>query len=184
MTFPGLEMSILKFHDISRFSMTVRTLIMAHASDVWVWMRCLQLCRQLNIKLKKWIDVFPSLNRWPSQPDGPGTGPHAMNYRSVNCHYNHKRCTFLQNTSYNRSEKTTNHFFPCAVTSTNKQKKVWGEIWEVWVWLTATETTETAHSEPACCVAAEETQAATLTCSMCTFPQVSAHLGACLTVWS
>jgi len=26
MTFPGLEMTILKFHDFSRFSMTVRTL--------------------------------------------------------------------------------------------------------------------------------------------------------------
>jgi len=29
MTFPGLEMAILKFHDFSRFSMTVRTL--------WFW---------------------------------------------------------------------------------------------------------------------------------------------------
>jgi len=28
MTFPGLEMTILKFHDFSRFSMTVRTLYM------------------------------------------------------------------------------------------------------------------------------------------------------------
>jgi len=26
MTFPGLEMTILKFHDFSRFSMTVRTM--------------------------------------------------------------------------------------------------------------------------------------------------------------
>jgi len=28
MTFPGLEMTILEFHDFSRFSMTVRTLIL------------------------------------------------------------------------------------------------------------------------------------------------------------
>jgi len=27
MTFPGLEITILKFHDFSRFSMTVRTLL-------------------------------------------------------------------------------------------------------------------------------------------------------------
>jgi len=29
MTFPGLEMTILKFHDFPRFSMTVRTLVMS-----------------------------------------------------------------------------------------------------------------------------------------------------------
>jgi len=30
MTFPGLEITILKFHDLSRFSMTVRTLRGTH----------------------------------------------------------------------------------------------------------------------------------------------------------
>jgi len=32
MTFPGLEMTTLKFHDFSRFSMTVRTLIFARVT--------------------------------------------------------------------------------------------------------------------------------------------------------
>jgi len=33
MTFPGLEMTILKCHDFSRFSMTVRTLINAFGCE-------------------------------------------------------------------------------------------------------------------------------------------------------
>jgi len=43
--FPGLEMTILKFHDFSRFSMTVRTLIIVLIQRLFpTWMRCVSLC--------------------------------------------------------------------------------------------------------------------------------------------
>jgi len=37
MTFPGLEMTILKFHDFSRFSMTARTLTFVKTQRIALW---------------------------------------------------------------------------------------------------------------------------------------------------
>jgi len=64
MTFPGLEMIILKFHDFSRFSMTVRTLITTPAANDRSWgftfddcrpgRECSLVIRFTGKKKKKW----------------------------------------------------------------------------------------------------------------------------------
>jgi len=69
MTFPGLEMTILKFHDFSRFSMTVWTL---HTYDV-IWSKwhpisqTQQQQHDSDTSLDKW--AVASLTGAPAPPD-------------------------------------------------------------------------------------------------------------------
>jgi len=55
MTFPGLEITILKFHDFSKFSMTVRILEKT-SSDCWY--SCLYV---VNMKLDQWFSNCEAL---------------------------------------------------------------------------------------------------------------------------
>jgi len=77
MTFPGLEMTILKFHDFSRFSMTVRTLV--NASEATGFTRSFNC-----VEHRKTFIGPPGRGRSPSGPITAQTG-HSVNENKYCC---------------------------------------------------------------------------------------------------
>jgi len=90
MTFPGLEMTILKLHDFSRFSMSVRTLYILSSSSrgvpvrpaVALWRRCDELRWKHTSSPSRWphaaaylLEQFPLLRPQLLFPDPAPASP-------------------------------------------------------------------------------------------------------------